>query len=80
MTKYYIGYSQGENDYVYISNINKTVIGVTVVNEDAISFENEQMAKNVLEYIKTQVANQEYKVLKITVTVEEVDVDVTTSE
>jgi hypothetical protein len=80
MTKYYIGYSQGENDYVYISNINKTVIGVTVVNEDAISFENEQMAKNILEYIKTQVANQEYKVLKITVTVEEVDVDVTTSE
>lgn len=72
MTKYYVGYSQGENDYVYISNINKTSIGVTVVTEEAISFENEQMAKNMLEYIKTQVANQDYKVLKITVNVEEV--------
>ena len=73
MTKYYIGYSQGENDYVYVSNINKTAIGVTVVTEEAIYFNDEQMAKNMLEYVKNEVSNQDYKVLKITVNVEEVE-------
>lgn len=80
MTKYFIGYEQGLNDYVYLSSLNKSTIGVTVITEEAINFKNETMAKNVLEYINTMVANQDYKVLKVTTNVEEVDTNVTTGE
>lgn len=73
MTKYYIGYAQGDNDYVYVSNINKTTINVTVVIEDAIDFNDEQMAKNMLEYVKVQVTNQEFKVLKIVTKIDEIE-------
>ena len=80
MTKYFIGYEQGLNDYFYLSSLNKSTIGVTVITEEAINFKNETMAKNVLEYINTMVANQDYKVLKVTTNVEEVDTNVTTGE
>lgn len=73
MTKYYIGYAQGDNNYVYVSNINKTTINVTVVIEDAIDFNDEQMAKNMLEYVKVQVTNQEFKVLKIVTKIDEIE-------
>ena len=80
MTKYFIGYEQGLNDYVYLSSLNKSTIEVTVITEEAINFKNETMAKNVLEYVNTIVANQDYKVLKVTTNVEEVDTNVTTGE
>lgn len=80
MTKYFIGYEQGLNDYVYLSSLNKSTIGVTVITEEAINFKNETIAKNVLEYVNTIVTNQDYKVLKVTTNVEEVDTNVTTGE
>ena len=68
MTKYFIGYEQGLNDYVYLSSLNKSTIGVTVITEEAINFKNETIAKNVLEYVNTIVTNQDYKVLKVFLT------------
>lgn len=72
MTRYYIGYEQGDNDYVYLANIVKSNIGVTVIIEEAISFDTVELAKGVFDYVNNAIANQEFKILKVTTKIEEV--------
>ena len=73
MTKYYVGYVQGNDEYVYVSNIDVTNVRVTTVIEGAMSFTDVVLAKNLLAIVSTLVANQEYKVLEITTEIKEVE-------
>lgn len=73
MTKYYIGYEQDNYQYVYVANITSINIGVTTITDNALSFDNANIAKGVLNYIKTKVANVDYRVLKIVTDIEEVE-------
>lgn len=72
MTKYYVGYTQGNGDYVYISNVDYSNVRVTTVVEGAISFDNVELAKSFVDVVKTIVANQDYVVLEIKTTIKEV--------
>jgi hypothetical protein len=72
MTKYYIGYLQGNNEYVYVSNITPTNVGLNVIVENALSFSDKDLASGVLDYVKTIVVNQDFKVLEITTNIKEV--------
>lgn len=73
MTNYYIGYLQGNNEYVYVGNITPTNIGISTTTSTALSFETEELANGVLDYVKTVILNQEFKVIKITTTIEEIN-------
>lgn len=72
MTKYYIGYVQGNDEYVYVGNITPTNIGISTTTETAIEFDTKELANGVLAYVKSMVANQDFKVLEITKTIKEV--------
>ena len=72
MTKYYIGYVQGNDEYVYVGNITPTNIGISTTTETALTFDNKDLANGVLAYVKSMVANQDFKVLEITKTIKEV--------
>ncbi len=72
MTRYYVGYEQGNGDYVYVSNIDFNNVRVTTVLEGAISFDNKELAKNLKDVATSLVANQEYKVLEIETNIKEV--------
>lgn len=75
MTNYYIGYVQGNNEYVYVGTITPTNIGLSTITSTALSFNTEELANGVLEYVKTVILNQEFKVIKITTTIEEIGND-----
>ena len=72
MTKYYVGYTQGNGEYVYVSNVDFNNVRVTTVIEGAISFDDVELAKILVEIAKTIVANQDYVVLEITTDIKEV--------
>lgn len=72
MTKYYVGYTQGNGEYVYVSNVDFNNVRVTTVIEGAISFDDVELAKSLVEIAKTIVANQDYVVLEITTDIKEV--------
>lgn len=72
MTKYYVGYTQGNGEYVYVSNIDYTNVRVTTVMDGAISFDNVELAESLQAIATSLVANQDYVVLKITTEIEEV--------
>jgi hypothetical protein len=72
MTKYYVGYTQGNGDYVYVSNIDYNNVRVTTVFEGAIAFDDVELAKGLLNICKTMVANQEYVVLEMKTSIKEV--------
>lgn len=73
MTNYYIGYVQGNNEYVYVGNITPTNIGLSTTTSTALSFNTEELASGVLAYVETMIVNQDFKVIKITTTIEEMD-------
>lgn len=77
MTNYYIGYVQGNNEYVYVGNITPTNIGLSTTTSTALSFDTEELANGVLAYVETVIANQDFKVIKITTTIEEIDNETT---
>lgn len=85
MSKNLIGYKQGNGEYVYVNSINDYSISVTLNTDNAMDFINEEMAKNVCEYLNTRDTEKTYLPLNVTVTVteiidKEVDTDVVTSE
>lgn len=73
MTNYYIGYVQGNDEYVYVGNITPTNIGISTTTETALTFDTKEIAEGILAYVNTVIANQEFKVLKITKTIEEMN-------
>ena len=73
MTNYYIGYVQGNNEYVYVGNITPTNVGLSTTTTTALTFNTEELANGVLDYVKTIVANQDFKVIKVTTVIEEID-------
>lgn len=73
MTNYYIGYVQGNNEYVYVGNITPTNIGLSTTTNTALSFNSEELANGVLDYVKTVILNQDFKVIKITTVIEEIN-------
>lgn len=80
MTKFYVGYKQGNNDYVYISDVSYNNIRVTTVQEGAIAFDDVATAQGLLNIAKKMVGNQEYTILEIKVDIKEVQGNATTSE
>lgn len=80
MTKYLVGYKQGDGKYVYVESINSYNIGVTLDINNALEFADETMAKNMCEYIEYENKEQAFKPLCVNVEIKEVDVDVTTSK
>ena len=77
MTNYYIGYVQGNNEYVYVGTITPTNIGLSTTTSTALSFDTEELANGVLDYVKTVIVNQDFKVIKITTVIEEIDNETT---
>lgn len=73
MTNYYIGYVQGNNEYVYVGNITPTNVGLSTTTSTALSFDTEELANGVLAYVQDCIANQDFKVIKITTVIEEMD-------
>ena len=73
MTNYYIGYVQGNNEYVYVGNITPTNVGLSTTTSTALSFDTEELANGVLAYVQESIVNQEFKVIKITTVIEEID-------
>ena len=72
MTRYYVGYTQGNGEYVYITQVDNSTVRVTTLLESAISFENVELAKSLVDIAKTIVANQDYVVLEIKTSIKEV--------
>ena len=72
MTKYYVGYTQGNGEYVYVTQIDSTNVRVGTIIEGAMAFDNKDLAKSLVDIAKTIVANQEYVVLEITTDIKEV--------
>ena len=72
MTKYYVGYTQGNGEYVYITQVDNSTVRVTTLLESAISFDDVELAKDLLKIVKSIVANQEYVVLEIKTNIKEV--------
>lgn len=72
MTKYYVGYTQGNGEYVYVSDIDNYNVKVSTIIEGAIGFDNQELAKALVDIVKTIVSNQDYIVLEIKTTIKEV--------
>ena len=80
MTKYCVGYKQGNNEYVYINEIAYNNVRVTTVQEGAIAFDDVATAQGLLNIAKKMVGNQENTILEIKVDIKEVQGNATTSE
>lgn len=72
MTRYYVGYTQGNGEYVYITQVDNSTVRVTTLLESAISFDDVELAKSLVNIAKTIVANQDYVVLEIKTSIKEV--------
>lgn len=72
MTKYYVGYLQGNDEYVYVAGIDNSNVRISTIPEGAIGFDDVELAKSLLAIAKTLVANQDYVVLEITTEIKEV--------
>lgn len=74
-TKYYVGYKQDNNEYVYINYVDKNGVKVTTTIENAIYYDDIDTAKDLLSISKivNTTKNKPYKVLEITTTVKEID-------
>ena len=72
MTKYYVGYLQGNDEYVYVASVDNSNVRVSTITEGAISFSNKELAKSLVNIVKTIVTNQDYVVLEITTEIKEV--------
>lgn len=73
-TKYYVGYKQDNNAYVYINYVDKNGVKVTTTIENAIYYDDIDTAKDLLSISKiVNTTKKGYKVLEITTTVKEID-------
>lgn len=80
MTKYLIGYKQGDGSYVYVDTINSYKTSVTLDTNNALEFKDENMAKNVCEFVNYKEHEKTYIPLKVNLNVEEVANNVITSK
>jgi len=73
MTKYYVGYLQDNNEYVYISYLDKNGVKVTTSLENAIYYDDIELAKDLLAIAKIVITSKtnSYKVLEIVKTIKE---------
>lgn len=69
MSNVLIGYKQGDNNYVFVSNIGKRSISVTTVMEEAIEFNNKVLAENVCNYLNNKDQEHNYVALEIEITI-----------
>lgn len=72
MTKYYVGYVQGNDEYVYVAGIDNSNVRISTIPEGAIGFDNVELAKSLKDIASSIVVNQEYVVLEIKTTIKEV--------
>lgn len=73
-TKYYVGYKQDNNEYVYITYVDKNGVKITTAIENAINYNSLETAKDLLSICNiVNTAKKGYKVLEITKTVKEID-------
>lgn len=72
MTRYYVGYLQGNDEYVYVAGVDNSNVRVSTITEGAIGFDNIELAESLKNIAKSIVTNQDYVVLKITTEIEEV--------
>lgn len=73
MTKYYVGYLQGNDEYVYVTNIDiRNGVRVTPIINEGIGFDNLELAEALLSLSKSMVLNQDFVVLKVRTNIEEV--------
>jgi len=80
MTKNLVGYKQSNGVYVYVDSINEYSIGVTLNSDNALQFEDNEMASNMAQFLNFKQKENKYIPVKVTITVEEVEADVITSE
>lgn len=72
MTKYYVGYKQGNNEYVYVASVDNSNVRVSTITEGAIGFEDVELATALSQIASNIIANQEYVVLEIKTSIKEV--------
>lgn len=72
MTKYYVGYLQGNDEYVYVAGIDNSNVKISTIPEGAIGFDNVELAKSLLNIASSIATNQDYVVLEIKTTIKEV--------
>jgi hypothetical protein len=70
--KYFIGYKQSEDTYVYVNNIGSTVSGALTYS-NAIDFLSQKNATNVCKFLNEYDTNHEYIVLKYEYSITEVE-------
>ena len=72
MTKYFVGYKQGDDSYVYVSSIDDNNVRISTIPYGAIAFDNKELANKLCDVAKSIIANQDYVVLEITQEIKEV--------
>ena len=70
--KYFIGYKQGEDTYVYVNNIGSTVSGALTYS-NAIDFLTSENAINVCNFLNEYDTNHEYIVLEYKYSIKEIE-------
>ena len=69
--KYFIGYKQNEDTYMYVNNIG-TIIGATLTYSNAIDFLSKENAINVCNFLNEYDEVHEYIVLEYKYSIKEV--------
>ena len=69
--KYFIGYKQDENTYMYVNNIG-TIISSALSYSNAIDFITKTDAENVCDFLNKCDANHEYIVLEYKYSITEI--------
>lgn len=69
--KYFIGYKQSEDTYMYVNNIG-AVISSSLTYSNAIDFLTEENARNVCAFLNENDENHEYIVLEYKYSIKEI--------
>jgi len=70
--KYFIGYKQSEDTYVYVNGISSTVNG-SLTYSNAIDFLTQENAINVCNFLNEYDTNHEYIVLEYKYSIKEIE-------
>lgn len=70
--KYFIGYKQNEDTYMFVNNIG-TIIGATLTYSNAIDFLSKENAINVCNFLNEYDEVHEYIVLEYKYSIKEVE-------
>lgn len=72
MTKYYVGYIQGNESYVYVAGVDNTNVRISTTLDGAMAFDTKDLAKDLQNIATSLVANQDFIVLEIKTDIKEV--------